>query len=308
MSYLFYSSVNKYSFDDNFRFRITSATGYRIIPNGMWLKEETGIEYTNSEIIRGKVESGLAGTYIKTSNISKGLEINEKITYKISLNTATEIIITKGRSMIEYNNNVFYELPEECNVEDFVVNESVEKIYKNAAITANGELYDFIETINNIHIYNLNTTSVENQKYLKLCSATKSMAGSNLHNENFEDIGGCYVSCDVEMKVVDSNGMAQDGTFVFSAHDIDYAYNGDYSGEWCESIIINSGIDINKVLTSRDTLLVIEGNRIRGSAPDPNYEVSTFSVIADAQSTKITYVGYNCETNFMRDYSPVSVK
>ena len=299
-----YSGITKFTFGNNFKF-IVSQTG--IISAGMWLKEGTGQEYTASEIMRGVVGS-LAGTYTKTKNIAEGLEVTEVITYKVNINSPVTWS-SINTDIFKNGQLLYYPLPEEEVGSDYQIEGPIIITYKNAAEKADGSKYDLKITIDNMHLYDYHRNP-NTDKYIALFRLSNCEIENIICEEDFSSRVGVNVNYDLKIQIVDSNGNAQQGTFVFSAFDIDVSdLTGEFNSPFSEGINFLQGIDVNAIQTARDTVLVREGNRIRGSCLDGATEASMVLAIANASNTTIKWTaGKPCGTAFLKSYNPTSVQ
>lgn len=306
MSGIFYGSeINKFKFGDSFNFL---TWGFGIISDGMWRKEETGIEYTASEIMRGYVDP-LAGTYTKTKNISEGLEVTQSITYKVGI-TSSYTWSTTNSDIKQEGNGLYYTLPNTIDPTDHTIGGKIELIYNNAASKADGSMYNLKITINNMHIYNYTNTHGTDEKYFMLLWLPSCELENSICDESYAALIGANVNYDVTIQVVDNNGNVQQGTFIFSAYDLDVAdLEGNYDSEFSEGIVFLEGMDLNRIQTARSTILVREGNRFRGTSGDGGTEASTVLAISNAANTKVRWTaGGSCGTTLIRLYSPTSVQ
>ena len=312
MSCMFYNTeINKLILGENFKF-LTGATDNAILPPGMWLKEEENKEYSSSEII--KKATGVEGTYIKTKDIADGLEISEIVTYKIQIENITEWetnIEDNNENFVIKNNYIYYKLPINTEEEKYEINKELNILFKNIVTTVDEQVYNLKFTINNMVIDHLDTTNSSEQQYLKIFG-NEFADGFDLSNRRLDSeiktqIGeGENVNYDVLIQVVDNEGNIQEGTYIFSACDVDIPdKNENWESGYSEGFYLDTGFDLDKIKRADYTLINVDGNRVRGTAYDGSTEASVFLIVANASGSKFTWTaGHNCDTGIIFGYNP----
>ena len=306
----------------------TNENGGCTFGRGTWEKVEDGKHYTAVEICEKSIAGEAAGTYKKIGDVSKELSINFPVTYKIENLAGIDEFSTDRDDVFEKNNNwVFAKISLE-NSDDYTVPGKAELKYVDKVTDEYGNKFDLIIKIDNIHIYNLAEVEDFDEAYLYIANSTVKLSlekafykTNDISSENAIAVNNnrTDVKYSVTINIVDKEGNPVEGSYIFSAYDLDVgsytdsisptahiALNGAGYENYSEGINFISGFDMSSLKFSNPTYLVnINENRVTGTKTDGASEFSEFIIKADSNEVKFDWTaGYNCGTTFMAFYQP----
>ena len=340
---IFSNKINKIKLGANNNLKVNTNYGYPF-GRGTWQKEEDGKEYSIIEICNNSLTGNATGTYTKVSDTSKEMVPSYSADYRIDkLNEIGSFTTTNPETFEVVNNNLIVKNIPVTNNDDYTINGSCEIKFIDKVIAKNDDTkkYDLILKIENIHLYDLisadgiTTTNkrilIVDDKGIRLSSHFYNSI-EDVINNNSKNIDGNHssIAFDVTMKIVNKNGDAQNGGFIFSAYDLDVPSwrdrNSSYPsivrpnsgyGEYSEGVTLLKGFDTTTKIFALNTSLkesnvTYNGNsyvRYFGTRPDCDSDLSEFIIKADARETAFRWsVGGDAATRFLSYYQPRNVE
>ena len=334
------ANLKKIKLGANINFKVNTNYGYPF-GRGTWKKEEDGKEYSIIEICNDSLTGNATGTYTKVSEISKQMVPTYFVDYRVERLDEIGNFTTTNPEIFEVVDNkkiIIKNIPVSNN-DDYTVNGSFEIKFNDKAVAKNdfSKKYDLILKVENIHLYDLiavdgiTTTNksimiIDNEGARLDSHFYNSIQDAKNDNIQYLDSNHSSIAFDVNMKIVDKNGNAQNGSFIFSAFDLDVSSwrdrNSQYPaidrpnfgyGDYSEGITLLKGFDTTTKTFALNTCLkesnvTYNGNnyvRYFGTRADCDSELSEFVIKADASDTKFRWsVGGNAVTRFMSFYQP----
>ena len=323
------NSIKTIKLGEKCNFKIDQ-TGGTTFGRGTWKKVEDGKNYSVLDICEKSLTGEAAGTYKKLSDVSKELPVNFPVNYKINSVTEVSEFSTDREDIYERNNrSVFAKMPL-TDTDEYIIPGKAELKFDDMVEDEDGNKYDLKMKIDNIHVNNLTSESGIDEVYLYICNiGTKISLEKNFFkipafdsdervivNNNHVD-----VKYSVTFNIVDKDGNAVDGNYIFSAYDIDIGsyrdsltseyinLDGWGYGNYSEGINLVSGFDLDTITFSDPTALMrMDGNRITGTKNDSTCELSEFLIKADSREVKFDWTaGCDCGTTLFSYYQPQSV-
>ncbi len=335
--------LSKIKLGANTNFKVNTNYGYPF-GRGTWTKEEDGKEYSMIEICNNSLTGNATGTYTKVSNISKEMVPSYSVDYRIdNLDEIGNFTTTNPEIFELVNNNLIVKNIPVSDNDDYTVTGSCELkfIDKVTAKNDNTKKYDLIVKLENIHLYDLiavDGITTTNKRIIIVDNSGIRLAShffnsiQDVIDDNPRNIDGNHssIAFDVTMKIVDKEGNSQNGSFVYSAYDLDVSSwrdrNSSYPsivrpntgyGEYSEGITLVKGFDTTTKTFALNTSLkesnvTYNGNnyvRYFGTRPDCDSELSEFVIKADASETAFRWsVGGDAATRFLSYYQPRNVE
>lgn len=339
----FPTKLNKIKLGANTNLKVNTNYGYPF-GRGTWKKVEDGKEYSIIEICNNSLTGNAAGTYTKVSNISKEMVPTYSADYSIeSLNEISRFTTTNPEIFELVNNNLIVKNIPVSNNDDYTVTGSCEILFKDKVVAKNDntQKYDLIMKLENIHLYDLiavDGVTTTNKRIMIIDNGGIRLSShfynsiDDVINNNSRNIDGNHssIAFDITMKIVDKNGNAQNGSFIFSAYDLDVSSwhdrNSTYPsivrpntgyGEYSEGVTLLKGFDTTTKIFAQNTSLresnvTYNGNsyvRYYGVRPDCDSEFSEFIIKANANETAFRWsVGGDAATRFLSYYQPKNVE
>ncbi len=254
--------------------------------------------------------------------------ITKPVTYSLQLEGKTPEVTLNNSRFIEKDGCIIYKLPAKTTDEQVVGNGTTDlatALYRDAAVNKDGEYFDVLISIKQLKYYDYNIASDDTLKYIGVwgnyrpdVSDSWKIATNNytldadFYRKNGDEKrkGTAY---DITLQVLDKDGNPAQGTYIFSAYDIDQEHT---DGTWgnnkpCEGISLVEGFadDAELHFTNETTLAYSTGttwgNRVRGTKKDDDTVNSAFSIIADASYTRFIWTaGIGCTTRMLNQYNP----
>ena len=339
----FPNKLSKIKLGANSNLKVNTNYGYPF-GRGTWKKAEDGKEYSIIEICNNSLTGNAVGTYTKISDISKEMVPSYSVDYKIdNLNEIGNFNTTNPEIFeIVDNNLIVKNIPVSDNA-DYTVTGSCELKFVDKVTPKNDitKKYDLIVKIENIHLYDLiavDGVTTTNKRIMMIDDSGIRLAShffdsiEDVRNNNARNIDGNHssIAFDVSLKIVDKQGNAQNGSYIFSAYDLDVSSwhdrNSEYPsivrpntgyGEYSEGITLLKGLDTTTKTFALNTSLresnvTYNGNsyvRYYGTRPDCDSELSEFVIKADANETAFRWsVGGDAATRFLTLYQPTHVE
>ena len=306
--------INKVVVGNNFRIQNNFGNSFN---RGTWVREEDGKHYDAVDI---PFLDNPAGTYTKLSDTIEGLSSIKPTTYRVSNNiTKIDSFKTDNSEKFELvdNKNVIIKDLSVVDTDNYEIPGSCELIFKDAVSDADNNKFDLYLKLSNVHIYDMNVDEGYSN-YLADILQIKNYgdtSGIHLYNyfyKNIDDLRGntgliyknSSIFQDVEMKVLDSNGQAVEGTALFSIYDLDGASardsNSEYLtpdgqkgyGDFSEGVTLYEGFDFSTLWMHDHTFLIQpRDGRITGSRSDNFSELSEFLIHFNTTGSKFTWNG-----------------
>jgi len=293
---------------------------------GTWLREEDGKLYSTLEICNGYINNlDMSGTYIKQSDISDEIVPEFTVNYRIGKMNKMEIVSASDDSSYVLSDDK-QKLFLKVNFVDGMTsnNSSVTVKYKDAVTDANGVKYDLKMTFSNYKfkdfvrldasepdtLYLLILNSDNGMPYLSnnFYKSVQDYLDNPINNRYKVNNDGSAISYGVEMNIVDKDGNNVEGSFIFSAYDIDIKSKQDSStggyGLYSEGINLISNYDKNSLTTAKTlTFLTFDPDtgRITGTRPDNQSEFSEF-VVKALNGFKFEWTAGNQATTYIIGY------
>lgn len=333
----------------NFNFNINNSFHGTPFGRGTWVRKEDGKEFSAVDIAFRTSTEDMSGTYTKVSNISYEIVPTELVTYSIKCDKPFQLVSSSSRfhiGSIPSTNLYFLYAELDDNGTNFVLDNATDKavlLVPDAATDKDGNKYDLQVTIDNIILNNsvLSSASTTGKAYFEFVSFNKN--GLNFYNSAYDttDVFTSAVSkpvilnrdgnakYDVTFKVVDKQGNPVQGSYLFSAYDIDVPAYGNTSdesyitpgygyGDDSEGVNLYKGsFDLSTFLKAKtySSLKITRdyssniAMRITGSRPDVMSEMSEFVVKANSESAKVQFTfGRNAGITVMSYYQPKIVR
>ena len=313
---------------NKFDFKIGQNIGSGAFGRGTWLKEEDGKYYNMVDIIKAIKNGNVAGTYKKVSNISNALNIDFPVTYKMESVSKVSNFTTTRSDIYEINgNSIIAKIPLADN-SDYVIPGEVSFKLIDGASDENGNKYDVLYTIDNVHLYDLKRIDGQTIGVITIYNDINRL--DSLSYNNIEDYRNSIPNAsiisdlkqDVTIKILDKSGNPVEGNYIFSAYDIDIASVKDKDsghsnasgaagyGTYSEGVNLIDGYDISTLKMSNPTLLMRIGeNRITGTVVDDKTELSEFLISVDAKKFKFTWTSPSgAGTEIFNYYQPQLVE
>lgn len=313
---------------------------------GSWKKAADGKIYSSIEICEASSTSvGAAGTYTKVSSTSDEIVPDFTVSFKLGDYKKIEkltptsddkfILVDNGKSLL-YKFKV-------TDAPSAVFNDEVSVLIKDSVTDKDGNKYGLKLTFNNFK-YEDSTVDIHEYLYLDLLTITdKNLKVTNYTYATIDDFLTGFVtyrtkinddmsalSYDIDIKVVDKDGNEVEGSYIFSAYDLDIAayqdtasdplfinkfLTNDYGyGSHSEGVNLIKGYDKSTITFAKTNSflkqLKIDDNtvRITGTRSDNISEYSEFIVKADAKDFKFRWTsGRPAYTLLFAYYQPKSV-
>lgn len=320
---------------------------------GAWRRESDGKEFSSLEIAMKSISEDMSGTYEYVSDISSEIVPKFPVTYKIKFKNSAEIVETSPNShfkMIDSTDNkrkyLYYDMIKEG--ENFVTDPSEYVTLKlvDCVTDKDGNLYDLQIKITNFVTNQMpdkvpDNQSLESVIYLLLTS-NESLLFANTMFKNSNDMksGANNIqaangtsSYDVDFKVINKNGTPVEGSYIFSAYDIDIPANKNHGdtnyistitpdygyGLHSEGVnLYSGGFDLATLQTAKTKSFLFEINdglpegiikRFTGTRSDCGSEASEFVIKADSLGAKVQFTfGRNAGISVLSFYQPKIVK
>ena len=290
---------------------------------GMWKRLEDGKNYEISERLEKSSTEDISGTYVFVSSIADSMNVKYPVQYKIEeLTTIDETYFSDDNLFMMRNNGLYLKNLTTASTDDYVVPGNATLLIKNVVKDLNNNSYHLKITVDNIHLYDINTGDYSEPFYHSVIGIANK--GITIRSYSYADdfttvvYGKSSSKYDVTFEIVDDAGVAQEGSYIFSVRDIDipstrdktstYTYNDDLGwGTHSEGINLIDGFDDSTLKTYQYSKLVRDGNRIYGNRFDEGSEFSEFSIKVDAHKFKFAWTGEDCGTMTIRYYQPIFV-
>ncbi len=290
---------------------------------GILVRESDQKEFNAIDLFKKTDTENMAGTYTKKTNIIKEMSFQYPVTYRINKFTTIENVKTSDSNIFKLNGRQIYinNLPTPT-VSDYNLNGYFEATLPDSVTDANGNKYNLKVRIDNLWLYDLNKDNVSNIwiELMNIGTGNSISLSSNAFSDSEykNQLSGFSIKMDITLEVQDSNGNPINGTFIFSAVDMDiassrdskpeYNPNADGYGDYSEGVNLLEGFEMGTIKMHQDTYLVKEGNRIRGTRADNATELSEFLIRASTKKAKFSYTGGNCGTSILAYYQPRTVE
>lgn len=308
---------------------------------GSWKKESDGKIYSALEISEATSNGKGAGTYTKVSDISDEIIPSFNATYKMG--NFTTITKTNGSDnffLVDNGKSLLYKI-DLFDGDKTITDESVTVLLKNSVVDSKGNKYNLQIKFDNFKFENfkLIENSTIDTTYVDLLNIKDNgIMISNYTYDTVEDFESGFVSgrreinknqsstsYDVEMKVLGSDGKEVEGSYIFSAYDLDisayldkdseykYLYTDNFGfGSHSEGVNLISGFDKDTITLAKNTFLTKTVKdaytRITGTRSDNVSEYSEFVVKADSKDFKFRWTsGRAAYTLLLAYYQPKSV-
>lgn len=335
----------------NFNFYLDSAANGAPFGRGTWRRVEDGKEFSAADIAMKTATEDISGTYKKISNVSYEISPKYLVTYSIDFIKPFKITNQSQDSQFRIVKNesagrsTLYLKLNKVNDEFTVGNDEFVKLLLPDAVTdKDGNKYDLEATIDNIMLNNsVKQTSPTGEAYFEFATYINkdhTLQFSNNAISGYDENGDTddFVSVlnptgntkyDVNFKVLDKDGNAVEGSYLFSAYDIDVPAYGDPNnrslitpdygyGDNSEGInLYKGGFDKGTFLKAKTYSSLVVTNdyssdkllRVTGSKPDVMSEISEFVIKANSSSAKIQFTfGRSAGIMVMSYYQPKIVR
>ena len=287
---------------------------------GMW-QNKSGTILPAIEIAMSTATKSMAGTWTKVSNFIPEMNANFSVQYKIDNYESYTYSVTNNDIKV-VNNRIYIENLNKADEDDYKVSGSVTLHFNDAVVDANNTKYDLKLTIDNIHLYDMNVDAKDdnNNQYTNfthlllriydtyLSAQSNTYMDSTFKEAIYKDVASSY---DFTLEILDKSGNNVDGSFVFSAFDIDTTSRKDGNasaqgyGQYSEGINLLEGYDMPTLKMANHTFLrQIGTNRITGSHNDYSSELSEFIIKASATKFKFAWTGETCGSKILSQYQP----
>lgn len=308
----------------------TNSTNAAVFGRGTWLKEEDGKLYSVIEIVQKSLSNNAAGTYKKVSNMSDETHIDYNVTYKIDIPTKIDNFVTDRSDIFStlstniFNGAVLAKIPS-STTSTYNVPGYFELLFKGVVSDKNNNKYDLKLRVDDIKLFNITKRDESNLFQSIVTLSDKGIAFNNFQYKSIDNFKNLKFEDDynykeesnynITLSIVNSSGEVQEGTFLFSAYDLDgispsdrEANNAKY-GKYSEGINFISGFDMSTLTLSRNTFLTKMGqNRLTGSRGDNDSEHSEFIIKANATSKFTWTSGADAITKILAYYQPKNVE
>lgn len=290
---------------------------------GIWLRQEDGKEYNAIDISRRSSGNNVAGTYTKVSNFISEMNVNYSVTYKINKLSKIDRYETTNNNIVVTNNNksIFLTNLSVADNDDYKAEGKITLYFDNVVDDANGNKYTLKVTIDNIHIYDINVDKGYDNFVCYIVGIGQEFGiqsylytDTSKSNHIYEDSATKY---DFTFEIVDSNGAAVDGSYIFSVYDLDipstrdigsvYSANDLGYGSYSEGVNLLEGFDMPTVKVAENTFLTRNGDRFTGTRYDTASELSELVVKAYSTKSKFTWTGQVAGSIILAQYQPEKV-
>ena len=294
----------------NFKFEMNDGF-IGVFGRGTWLREEDQKEYSILELIRNAKTTSIAGTYTKVSQISDEMSIPKQVPFRVIYSNNIDWGDLTNTNFVVDKNNLYAHI-DISNAEEYTLPGEIEYKIIDGIEDKDNNKYDLSVKVNNIKFNNITGADTPQNVYVLLLSKLGfqnfifeslewNSASDRLRSVEIKDI-----NYDVELKVVDKNGVPQEGSYILATNDLDGTLNGLFEG-----VKLISGFDEDTLTFSNPTNLIQEDGIFKGIRGDNATELSEFLVKLDAKSAKfIWYASLNGGSGFSLYYQPqiVSIK
>ena len=284
---------------------------------GTWVREEDG-KHVDAVDVPFLEDS--SGTYHKLTDTVDNLSNLKAVTYRISPNISKiDSFRTNNPEQFEVIDNKYLIVNHLTvqSTDNYVVPGNAELLFQDAVTDSNGNSYDLSLLIDNVHLYDLNVDAGVTDFVADIVQILtyENSSGIGLYNYFYPTVddlrngtGNFYKTSsifeDVTMRVLNKNGEAVEGDYLFSAYDIDGASVRDINsshlniggtagyGEFSEGVTLGEGFDMSTLWMHDHTFLIQpRESRITGSRSDNSSELSEFVIVSDAKYSKFTWNG-----------------
>ena len=266
---------------------------------GVWIKEDDNTEHNIVDVVYHTPSSEVAGTYHFLHKLTDPMIPDYSVDYKILTNTwnlDTEHVSLPNKFSLNEENNKIIQVSYDGN--SYNAEGQIVLLFKNQVVDGNNDKYDLRVTAQNIQ-FNGNNNTAEPLTVFNFTS-------------NFE-INSNVVETDMDItfEILRNGIVVNDGSFVFSAYDLDG--NPNNSDVLPEKIQLKNGFEINTLKKYENTsitpnvfskLSVSDNNTISGTVIDGRSELSEFSVKASAHNSIFHWRGKKLTTMLMSYYQP----
>ena len=345
----FYNSyvLDKIKLGNKFNFHVSDRVNGGMFGRGTWVREEDGKEFSAVEIAYNTKDKDMTGTYRKISNISYEIYPSYTTTYNVNIKTPFEFVSKSDDSkyFVTHSDDlkkqyVYYEFDKVNG--SYVLNssDSITMRIPDAVTDVSGNKYDYQFTIDNLTVSdNMFDLCTQDKVYFAMALYNN---GLNFHNNlhgSVQDIvnekNSLYnvsanVRYDVTFSIVDKNGNPVDGSYLFSAYDLDIHAYGDTNnpnlndpnlgyGLHSEGINFYNGgsFDFDTFQLAKTTSFITKMNniapdiplRVTGSRIDSASEASEFLIKANSRSAKVQFTfGSNAGIGILSYYQPRTIE
>ncbi len=286
---------------------------------GIWERESDGATFNGVELAKKTSSEDMSGTYIKKSSIVSEMNITFPVTYRIGKLPGTiEGFTTSNPDLIKVSGrNIYFDGYGITTESEYHLDDFYELTYPDVVTDEAGNKYNLKIRVDNFYFYDFD--QITESKFIIIFSAFSTI---NFRNNGFTDTTFNFGSeskamkYDITLSITDHNGTPVNGTYIFSANDLDIPSARDYDpdnyigvanrgyGTYSEGINMIEGFDVSTYKTYPESFLVKDGNRIYGTHIDEGTELTEFIIKADASKTKFTWTGHECGTSFLSYYQP----
>lgn len=291
---------------------------------GTWTRLEDGKDYAAVDIAYDSHTKDVSGTYVAKSNIIEEMFIGYNVDYQIDrITKMDEVEFSNNNVFMQDGNKIYIKNLNKTTTADYSVPGYVKILFKNVVVDRNGNKFNLRLTLDNIHLFDLNNSEITEQNFihhlLTVSSGTIAMDSYNFIAGTSTEFDGGDVSAsrfDITLEVIDENGVAKDGNYVFAARDLDIPADRDKNathkwtdnsgwGNSSEGINLLEGYDINTYGKYQHAFLEkTSTNRIYGYHYDEGSEFTEFTIKVDAHKFKYSWTGQGCATSVLRFYQP----
>lgn len=317
---------------------------------GTWRRVDDGKEFSALEIAKKTESQDMSGTYEFVSEVSTEILPKFLVTYKINFSQNDVVITDKSAnshfklvdSKNQKNKYLYYELIKNSN--EFTTDSSEYVVLKivDAVTDKDDNLYDLQIKIDSFVIDQMpDDQSIDSAIYLLLQSNGSLLFANTIYankdalinGEGNVTAGNGTSNYDVEFKVIDKSGNPVNGSFIFSAYDLDMPANVSYGdtnyisnitpnygfGLHSEGVnLYSGGFDENTLLKSKTVSYIYDIStglpngvfrRLTGSRSDAASEASEFAIKADSKGAKVQFTfGRNAGISVISNYQPKNVR
>ena len=210
---------------------------------GTWRKAEDGKDYSIVEICNKSTEGTAEGTYTKISNISNAINIDFPVTYKINSITQINGFETDNPEMFEkIDNSVVIKNIPLTDTAEYSISGKVDLIFSDVVEDENKNKYDLKMTVENIKLYDLAAVSGQSTAVKNFIIVGNNITFSNYFYKDADSYksgstlsvndGNVGTKYDVTMKILKKDGTEAEGSYIFSAYDLDVASQRDLSSQY----------------------------------------------------------------------------
>ena len=294
---------------------------------GTWTKLEDGKDYAAVDIVYDSNTKDVSGTYVRKSNIIEEMFIGYNVTYQIDkLTKMDEVELSDENVFMRDGNKIYVKNLNRKSTDDYTVPGYVKILFKNVVVDSTGKRYNLRVKVDNIHILGLNNSDITETNFvhdfIHVGSGALSLDSYTFTSDLTTQlaVGDIFASkFDVTMEVIDTDGDAQNGSYVFAARDLDIPSKRDVQtntnsqyywsdnagwGTHSEGINLLEGYDDSTYRTYKHTYIARNGNRAFGYHYDEGTEFTEFNIKVNANKFKFTWTGEGCATSVLRYYQP----